>query len=202
LKRIDKLELSSSAEYIYGFKQGIFIKFYEKSLYRFIKNYRDLKPMLEKVKNSQPIVYGGLPLKSFTALTADQGLRQGLEITDQWLRWPFGGSGDDGEQVDQDSRHDYKSDRNDQGDGEELEYQKWRSEVMAADQREKQLSRECPSSGVEFGGDSRGVKSKGDEDRNILLELAEFDLAVSAPVQTMNKVMDQQNFLRNRKKTC
>jgi hypothetical protein len=37
-------------------------------------------------------------------------------------------------------------------------------------------------------------------ERNILLELMEFDLAISTPIQTMNKVMEWQNFLRNHKR--
>jgi hypothetical protein len=199
LERVEKLKLSNSLEYIYGFKQGIFIKFYEKSLYRFIKHFRELKPMLEKVKNDQPIVYGGLPFKSFEALT-EQGLVIGLERNEHWLRWPIGRVGKEGELSQRCDR-----DRpGHQDDLEALNYQQWRKEVIERNKRERELSWQNLS--IKLGSGREQLVSAGQFDlagivtseRNILLELMEFDLAISTPIQTMNKVMEWQNFLRNR----
>lgn len=92
LDRETKLKLSSEAGYIYGFRQGLFIKFYEQSLWRFIHSVRPLKPMPEKVKGGGPVVYGGLPLKSFEALLAENKL-PGVEKLDGGWRWPVADSG-------------------------------------------------------------------------------------------------------------
>ena len=61
MERIEKLRLSLDIEWCHCFKQGLFARFYEQNLYWFIHTVKPLKPMLERVKGGEPIVYGGLP---------------------------------------------------------------------------------------------------------------------------------------------
>jgi hypothetical protein len=109
LDRAEKLDLSASPDFIYGFREGMFIKFFEQSLFRFIQSVRPLKPMLQKTKSGGLVIYGGLPVKSFATL-ADEGRFPGLEDLDYGSRWPFGGKANE--------EDDWPL------------YQKWRAEVL------------------------------------------------------------------------
>ena len=66
MDRNKKLRLSAHEEYGYCFKQGLFVRLYERSLYWFVAHIKPLKPMLERVKGGEPLVYGGLPISSFS----------------------------------------------------------------------------------------------------------------------------------------
>jgi len=87
LDRAEKLRLSAEAGVVYGFRQGLFLKILEQSLWRFVHLVRPLKPMLERVKGGGPIVYGGLPIKSFEAMLAENKL-PGVEEMEYGWRWP------------------------------------------------------------------------------------------------------------------
>ena len=87
MNREEKLKLSAEAEYNHAFKQGLFAKLYERSLWRFIHQTKALKPMQEKVKGGEPVLYGGLPLSSFEALAAENKL-PGVEPMEYGWRWP------------------------------------------------------------------------------------------------------------------
>jgi len=50
MDRSEKLRLSAGHEYGYCFKQGMFVRLYEQSLYRFSFAIKALKPVLERVK--------------------------------------------------------------------------------------------------------------------------------------------------------
>ena len=71
MNRTEKLRLSADYEYGHCFKQGLFARFYEQSLYWFSFSIKPLKPMLERVKGDEPVVYGGLPISSFETLLED-----------------------------------------------------------------------------------------------------------------------------------
>lgn len=87
VSRDDKLRLSAEISYGHAFRQGLFAKLYEQSLWRFVHQVKPLKPMLEKVKGGQPLLYGGLPQKSFEALLAENKLPD-AEPTEYGWRWP------------------------------------------------------------------------------------------------------------------
>lgn len=89
MNREEKLELAAEPGYIHAFRQGLFAKLYEQSLWRFVHQVRPLKPLPERVKGGQPVLYGGLPLKSFEALAAENKL-PGLEQMEYGWRWPTG----------------------------------------------------------------------------------------------------------------
>lgn len=74
MDRVEKLHLSSSVEYGYCFKQGLFVRLYEQSVFWFVTHIKPLKPMLERVRGGEPIVYGGLPVASFEKLLQENGL--------------------------------------------------------------------------------------------------------------------------------
>lgn len=88
MDRNKKLRLSADAELSHVFKHGLFARFFEQSLYRFIHTVKPLKPMLEKVKGGEPVIYGGLPISSLEKLLDDNTLRQ-AETTDYGWRWPY-----------------------------------------------------------------------------------------------------------------
>jgi hypothetical protein len=89
LSRDDKLKLSAETGFTHAFRQGLFAKLYEQSLWRFVNQVKPLKPMSERVKGGEPVIYGGLPLKSFEALAAENKL-PGLEQMEYGWRWPVG----------------------------------------------------------------------------------------------------------------
>lgn len=148
VNREDKVHLSASASHIYGFTQGLFVKFYEQSLWQFTRQVRPLKPMLEKVKGGEPIVYGGLPIASFEALLGE-GKLNGVEKIDGGWRWPSAAGG-------------------------EGNFEEWRGGVLSETQK------------------------AGPAKRDILAEIMVFNLGVHTPMETMNAVLNWQNFLRNR----
>ena len=91
MERSEKLRLSSSTEYGNCFKQGLFVQFYEQSLFWFATHIKLLKPMLERVKGGEPVVYGGLPVASFekllegiTGVGRIRPKRLALAIRDLW----------------------------------------------------------------------------------------------------------------------
>jgi hypothetical protein len=90
MDRAEKLHLSADADTCCCFKQGMFARFYEHSLYWFTFSVKALKPMLEAVKGGAPILYGGLPIASFEKLLAEGALQQ-VETTDYGWRWLYAG---------------------------------------------------------------------------------------------------------------
>lgn len=86
MDRTGKLLLSADETRIHAFRQGIFIKLYEQSLYRFIQHVRPLKPMPERMKGGEPVVYGGLPIASFEQLVGPETMPY-MEITGYGYSW-------------------------------------------------------------------------------------------------------------------
>jgi len=78
MDRMEKLRLSADTEWCHCFKHGMFARFFEESLYRFSHTVKQLKPMPERVKGGEPVVYGGLPISSLEALI-EQGTLQQVE---------------------------------------------------------------------------------------------------------------------------
>ena len=87
MDRVEKLRLSTDTEWCYCFKNGVFARFYEQSLHWFIR-VKPLKPMLERVKGGEPVVYGGLPLSGLEAMI-EQGVLQQAERTAYGWKWPY-----------------------------------------------------------------------------------------------------------------
>lgn len=90
MNRDEKLRLSANAEYCHCFKHGLFARFFEQGLYRFSHTIKPLKPMLERVKGGEPVLYGGLPISSFEKLL-EEGALQAVETTEYGWRWPYAG---------------------------------------------------------------------------------------------------------------
>lgn len=88
MDRNEKLRLSADAEYGHCFKQGMFVRVYEQSLYWFVTHVKPLKPMQERVKGGDAVVYGGLPVASFEKLLAE-GAITSAETTEYGWRWPY-----------------------------------------------------------------------------------------------------------------
>ena len=88
MDRNEKLLLSAGEEYGCGFCHGVFLRLYEQSLFWFSIHIKPLKPMLERVKGGEPVVYGGLPVASFEALLAAGGL-SATEQTAYGYLWPY-----------------------------------------------------------------------------------------------------------------
>jgi hypothetical protein len=87
MQREEKLRLSADASFHHCFKHGMFSRLYEANLYWFSHAVKPLKPMLERVKGGEPVIYGGLPITSFEKLLAENALRQ-AEATEYGWRWP------------------------------------------------------------------------------------------------------------------
>lgn len=87
MDRVEKLRLSASEEYGHCFKQGLFMRLYERSLYWFVTHAKPVKPMLERVKDGEPIVYGGLPVTSFEKLLEERQLH--AEATENGWKWRY-----------------------------------------------------------------------------------------------------------------
>jgi hypothetical protein len=96
MDRGEKLHLSADEKYGHCFKQGMFLRLYEQSLYRFSHTVKPLKPMLERVKGGEPVIYGGLPISSFEKLLEDGAFplpeRDFLFCRHHTLPAQFGGS--------------------------------------------------------------------------------------------------------------
>jgi hypothetical protein len=119
--------------------------------------------MLEKVRNGDPIVYDGLPWKSFESHMDGQD-EAVLERTEYGYRRRFHERGDS------------------------TDFADWRAETV-----ETCLARRNDAK-------SKSGKSDADERKDVLEEIAGFDLLNSTPIRTMNMVREQQVILRNRKK--
>ena len=156
MDRSEKLRLSSDHEYGYCFKQGMFVRLYEQSLYRFSFTIKPLKPMLERVKGGEPIIYGGLPIASFEKLLAE-GVLTNVEAAENGWRWL------------------YAAQKPCPGDAPSFE--EWRAEAV-----------EKKNAALPHG-------------RDILLEIASFNLAVHTPMQAMYAIAGWQDALRNREGT-
>ena len=87
MNRAEKICLSANREYGYGFKQGLFVRLYEESLFWFSVHIKPLKPMLERVKGGEPLVYGGLPVASFEKLLEEKQLF--ANATENGWKWCY-----------------------------------------------------------------------------------------------------------------
>ena len=87
MDRQEKLHLSNDEAWGCCFVQGVFVRFFERSLYHFNRTARPLKPMLERVKGGGKIVYGGMPIQVFERLVAQGTPRQAEKMEYGW-RWP------------------------------------------------------------------------------------------------------------------
>ena len=87
MDRDEKLQLSANEGHGYTFRHGVFVRFYEQSLYWFSAHIKPLKPMLERVKGGEPVVYGGLPIASFEKLLAERLLY--TEATETGWKWEY-----------------------------------------------------------------------------------------------------------------
>lgn len=158
MDRTEKLRLSADAEYCHAFKQGLFARFYEQSLYRFVHMAKPLKPLLEKVKCGDPIIYGGLPINSLEALI-EQGRLQQVESTVYGWKWPC-------------------AEQKPLSEG-APEFAAWRAAALAAlFQTRVQIKPATPVA------------------RDILAEIASFNLATHTPMQAMNAIAGWQESMR------
>ena len=89
MDRTEKLRLSVDTQHGYGFRQGLFIRLYEQGLYWFVVHIKPLKPMQERVKGGEPVVYGGLPISSFEKLLAEKAIY--AEATEHGWKWAYAG---------------------------------------------------------------------------------------------------------------
>ena len=96
----DKLELVKDSQVIVGIKEGMFVRFYEQSLFGWQQwvstqpHLPTLKVLVKKVKklDNQEIVYGGLPIESLTRNGIDVGnentiLLKGEIDLSGWDKW-------------------------------------------------------------------------------------------------------------------
>jgi len=156
MDRSEKLRLSADYGYGHCFKQGLFARFYEQSLYWFSFAMKPLKPMLERVKGGEPVVYGGLPITSFEKLLTE-GIFAAVETTEYGWRWPYAAQ---------------KA-----CSGNAPPFVEWRAQVLAAP------------------GEKKNAMPCG---RDILTEIASFNLATHTPMQAMYAISEWQDALRNR----
>ena len=153
MDRAEKLRLSANHEYGHCFRQGLFARFYEQSLYWFSFAVKPLKPMLERVKGGEPIVYGGLPIASFEKLLAE-GVLASVETTEYGWRWPYAAQKPCSDNA--------------------PPFVEWRTQSLTTTTDEKKHG------------------------RDILMEIASFNLAAHTPMQAMNAISEWQDVLRNR----
>lgn len=96
----DKLELVKNSQVIVGIKEGMFVRFYEQSLFGWQQwvstqpQLPTLKVLVKKVKklDDQEIVYGGLPIESLTRHGIDVGNENTILLKDEidlsgWDKW-------------------------------------------------------------------------------------------------------------------
>lgn len=74
MTRSEKVRLSLSFDAGHAFRQGLFMRLYEASLYWFTLHVRPLKIMLETTREGERLLYGGLPIASFEALLREDAL--------------------------------------------------------------------------------------------------------------------------------
>jgi hypothetical protein len=155
MDRTKKLTLSADADTCFCFKHGMFARFYEQALHWFAFYIKPLKPMLEAVKDGEPVLYGGLPITSFEKLLGEGALQE-TETTEYGWRWPYAA----------------------QKLPEKMPpFDEWRQNALA---------------------EIKGKKPPNPRGRDILSELAAFDLAGHTPLQAMTAIAEWQFFLRNR----
>jgi hypothetical protein len=159
MDRAEKLRLSADTTYCCCFRQGIFARFYEQVLYWFCFAIKPLKPMHERVKSGEPIIYGGLPIDSFEKMLAEGAPLQ-VEATEYGWRWPYAGQNSLPEDC--------------------PGFAQWRASIPAETLKN--------STSLPAG-------------KNILAELAAFNLAAHTPMQAMTAIADWQAHLRNREGT-
>lgn len=183
MDRVEKLHLSSNAKYGYCFKQGLFVRLYEQSLYWFVHHVKPLKPMPERVKGGEPIVYGGLPVSSFEKLL--EKTRLYAEIMDNFAgqqNWePPAGREPQAEAQEVPSQKGWKWQYTEQPQGASEDFSgfaAWRETLIAAALPQQ--------------------SDYGSSARNILREIRTFNLANSTPIQAMSAVADWQEFLKNK----
>ena len=96
----DKLELVKNSQVIVGIKEGMFVRFYEQSLFGWQQwvstqpQLPTLKVLVKKVKklDDHEIVYGGLPIESLTRHGIDVGNENTILLKDEidlsgWDKW-------------------------------------------------------------------------------------------------------------------
>ena len=154
MDRSEKLRLSADNTHCHCFKHGMFSRFFEQGLHWFTYTVKPLKPMQERVKGGEPVLYGGLPISSFEKLLADGVLLQ-VEVTDYGWKWPYSGQSPLPKNA--------------------PEFAVWRGEALSA---------------------MPGVEKTGNSDRDVLSEIATFNLAAHTPIQAMNAIADWQTALR------
>jgi hypothetical protein len=88
MDRTEKLRLSADSEHGHCFKQGLFVRLYEQSLYWFCFAVKPLKPMWERVKGGALLLYGGLPVASLEKLLSE-GVLPNMETKEYGWRWPL-----------------------------------------------------------------------------------------------------------------
>ena len=86
MDRNEKVRLSLDYATGHAFRQGLFLRLYEASLCWFVHHARPLKIMPETTKQGEKLLYGGLPVKSFEALTRE-GRLPGLAATEYGYCW-------------------------------------------------------------------------------------------------------------------
>ncbi|TVO39913.1 hypothetical protein [Vibrio algivorus] len=96
----EKLELVKNSKVIVGIKEGVFVRFYEQSLFGWQQwvltqpQLPTLKVLIKKVKklDNQEIVYGGLPIESLIRSGIDVGNENTILLKDEidfsnWDNW-------------------------------------------------------------------------------------------------------------------
>jgi hypothetical protein len=159
MDRAKKLRLSADGEFCHCFKHGMFARLYERSLHWFSVTVKQLKPMLERVKDGEPVLYGGLPITSFEKLLEEDTLLQ-VEHMDYGWRWTYAAQTPLPKNT--------------------PEFDEWRIAAL-----------------VQAKADATGrhpVKPCG---RDVLAELAAFNLATHTPMQAMTFIAGWQEILRN-----
>jgi hypothetical protein len=163
MDRAEKLRLSADGEFCHCFRHGMFAQLYERSLHWFSVTVKPLKPMLERVKNSEPVLYGGLPIASFEMLL-EEGVLQQVETMEYGWLWRYAAQRAVPENT--------------------PEFDEWRIAAL-----------------VQAKADATGrhpVKPCG---KDVLAELAAFNLATHTPMQAMTFIADWQEILRSREGT-
>ena len=160
MDRAEKLRLSADREWCHCFKHGMFTRFYEQNLYWFSFAVKPLKPMPERVKSGEPLIYGGLPIASFEKLLGEGALQKVQTMAYGW-RWPYAAQKALPEGA--------------------LMFDEWRSAALAetaASTAARQKDKPC--------------------DRNVLAEIAGFNLAAHTPLQVMTAIAEWQEYLMRR----
>lgn len=159
MDRIEKLRLSADAEWCHCFKHGMFARLYEQSLYWFSHAVKPLKPMLERVKGGDVVVYGGLPISSLEALI-EQGALQQAESTEYGWKWPY-------------------------------------AEQMAMPEGTPAFTAWREAALVVPTLENTGTKTNMRGNRDILAEIAAFNLAAHTPIQAMCAIQAWQEALQS-----